>query len=99
MKGRDESGYWDKTFCYTGIIEMKYLSLVNRVCNFLCFLIWLPWFFISLPWQLKRAYSIVNNAFDLQGNKEDRQDLMDFQHHDYSDFSMLVSNHKPISKN
>jgi hypothetical protein len=41
------------------------------VWHWVCFLAWLPWFVVSMPWQLQRAYGRVMRAFDLKDNGTD----------------------------
>jgi hypothetical protein len=31
--------------------------VLNHTCKWVSFSIWLPWFFVTLPWQLKKGYS------------------------------------------
>jgi hypothetical protein len=29
---------------------------IRKLWKWTCFIVWLPWFFLTLPWQLKKAY-------------------------------------------
>lgn len=45
--------------------------LFNKTWHRVCFLAWLPWFLLSLPWQVQKAYAQFRYAIDFNSNQPD----------------------------
>jgi hypothetical protein len=51
-------------------------TIPGRVWRWVCFLAWLPWFAVSMPWQLQRAYGRITRAFDLGDWRPDEEHIV-----------------------
>jgi hypothetical protein len=73
--------------------------LPKNILNFILFLVWLPWFFISLPWQLLRAYALVSNAFNINSSGDNIRGFTGIWHPGYSGLASLEGVLKRIGRN
>jgi hypothetical protein len=66
-------------------------KLPTRIWNWACLLVWLPWFFITWPWQIKKACQQFDKLFSFDTDAQLDEHPLATQNHRTEDIIKRIS--------
>jgi hypothetical protein len=66
-------------------------KLSTKIRNWACLLVWLPWFFITWPWQIKKACQQFDTLFSFGADIQPDEQALAMQNHRTEDIIKRIS--------